>query len=57
MDILIHYWISINRFMDIQYSTDLLTSKNDLWISKIHLCISLYELWISINDINDYGYP
>ena len=39
--------------MDIQYSTDLLTSKNDLWMSKIHLCISLYGLWISINDIND----
>ena len=46
---IIHFWISINRFMDIQYSTDLWISKNDLWISKIHLWISLNELWISID--------
>ena len=48
---IIHFWISINRFMGIQYSTDLWISKNNLWISKIHLWISLNELWISINDV------
>ena len=54
---IIHFWMSINRFMDIQYSTDLLISKNyswisknDLWLSKIHLWISLNQLWISINN-------
>ena len=32
---IIHFWISIHRFMDIQYSTDLWISQNALWISKI----------------------
>ena len=60
---IIHFWISINRLMASQYSTDLWISKNDLyisqndlwiskndlWISKIYLWISLNEFWISIN--------
>ena len=37
---IIYFWISINQFMDIQYSTDLWISKNDLLISKNDLCIS-----------------
>ena len=31
---IIHFRISINRFMDIQYSSYLRISKNELWISK-----------------------
>ena len=31
---IIHFWISINRFMAIQFSTDLWISKNGLYIRK-----------------------
>ena len=48
---IIHFWISINRFMAIQYSTDLWISKNDLYIAKNDLWISKSDLWISINDL------
>ena len=44
---IIHFWITINRFMAIQYSTDLWISKNDLYISKM---IYGYPKFI-------YGYP
>ena len=44
---IIHFWVSLNRFMDIQYSTDLWISKNDIWISKNDLWISKNDLWIS----------
>ena len=48
---IIQFLISINRFMAIQYSTDLLISKNDLYISKNDLWISKNDLWISKNDL------
>ena len=48
---IIHFWISINRFMAIQYSTDLWISKNDLYISQNDLWISKNDLWISKNDL------
>ena len=48
---IIHFWISINRFMAIQYSTYLWISKNDLYISQNDLWISNNDLWISKNDL------
>ena len=50
---IIPFWISINRFMDIQYSTDLWISKNELWIFKNDLWISKNDLWISLNSFMD----
>ena len=56
-----HFRISINRFMDIQYSSYLRISKNEFWISKTQVVFMDIHFWISKNDLwiskMIYGYP
>ena len=54
---IIHFRISINRLMDIQYSSDLRISKNELWISKNQFVFM--DIHNSFSDIHKsiYGYP
>ena len=52
---IIHFWISINRFMAIQYSTDLWISKNDFYIYP--KMIYGYPKMINGYPKFIYGYP
>ena len=54
---IIHFRISINRFMDIQYSSYLRISKNEWWISKNQFVfMDIHNLFLDIHK-SIYGYP
>ena len=54
---IIHFRISINRFMDIQYSSYLRISKNELWISKNQFVfMDIHNSFLDMHK-SIYGYP